>query len=171
MTRALFSFWGVVAMLGLLSGCGHYQLGSKSARDFHSIHVTVATTALPLPQSRALVTTELRNALSRDGRLTLADAPADADVVLKINLQNYRRNAVVGLATDTGLARRFDVVLTATATLTDQRSGKTIFADRQFTATRGVFTDSGQNQAEYETLPLLAADLAEKARQAILDTW
>jgi len=36
---------------------------------------------------------------------------------------------------------------------------------------RDVYTDSGQQQAEYQILPLLAEDLAAKASHAVLDTW
>jgi hypothetical protein len=72
---------------------------------------------------------------------------------------------------DTGLPRKLDVTLTAELTLRDNRSGTDRFTRRPVTVKRQLFTDSGQVQAEYQLLPLLAADLAEKARHAVLDVW
>jgi hypothetical protein len=72
---------------------------------------------------------------------------------------------------DTGLARRFDLALQAKATLTDKRTNQTWFAQRPLVAKRGVFTDSGLVPAEYQTLPLLAEQLAREAVHAVLDTW
>ena len=86
-------------------------------------------------------------------------------------LDEVEAGCVPSLADDTGLARRFDVSLRARATLSDRRSGKDIFTDRVLNAKRGVFTDSGQLQSEYQNLPLLSAELAKQAVQAALDTW
>jgi hypothetical protein len=69
------------------------------------------------------------------------------------------------------LARRFDVSLRAKITLTDLRTNQALFENRILTARRGVFTDSGQQQSEYETLPLLAEVLAQDAVHSALDVW
>ena len=117
------------------------------------------------------MTTQLREAFVRDGRVALVDSPDAADAVLTITLIGYDRTVAVSKANDTGLARRFEVALQAHATLTDNLHKKTYFADRPLTATRDVFTDSGLVPAEYELLPLLAEQLAETARHAVLDVW
>jgi hypothetical protein len=72
---------------------------------------------------------------------------------------------------DTGLARKFNLTLTAEATLRDQRAGTVLFENRALTSKKQAFTDSGQLQAEDQTLPLLAASLAESVRNAVLDVW
>ena len=61
--------------------------------------------------------------------------------------------------------------MTAEATLTDNRNGKDLFTARKLTVKRDAYTDSGQQQAEYQILPLLAEDLAAKVSHAVLDTW
>ena len=101
---------------------------------------------------------------------TLA-AAGDEPAVLQVTLIGYDRTVAVTRADDTGLARRFDVTLRAHATLTGQPGKEVYFAKRPLTATRGVFTDSGLVPAEYETLPLLAEDLANETVHAALDTW
>ncbi len=46
-----------------------------------------------------------------------------------------------------------------------------IFERRPLQVRRQIFTDSGQLQAEYQTLPLLADALAERTLRAVVDVW
>ena len=117
------------------------------------------------------MTTRLREAFLRDGRVTVVSSPAQADAVLQLTLTGYGRSVAVSRQDDTGLARRFDVTLRAQATLTDQRSKQAFFTQRPVTAKRGIFTDSGLVPAEYQGLPLLAEQLAVEATHAVLDSW
>ena len=91
--------------------------------------------------------------------------------MLEISLASYDRSVAVSRTEDTGLARRFDVTLRATATLTDNRAKQPDFSRRLLDAKRGVFTDSGLVPSEYQALPLLAELLAAEAVHATLDTW
>lgn len=158
--------------LGLiLAGCSHYRLGTGTEPKFSTLFIAPVSSEALVPQARVLITTQLREAFIRDGRITLVNSAAAADAVLQISLTRYDRVATVVRPDDTGLARRFDVSLAATATLTDNRTLKVQFADRPLTAKRGVFADDGLVPAEYQALPLLAEDLAEAALHAVLDTW
>lgn len=161
---------GAIAVIGLAS-CSHYRLGTEAALSFTTLHVAVVKADTLLPQATALVTTELREAFIKDGRVRLVDSADDADATLTVTLDDYARGVAVTRADDTGLARRFDLALHARATLTDQRARKDLFAGRAFVVKRGAFTDSGQLQSEYQTLPLLAAQLAEQVRKATLEVW
>ena len=161
----------LLGLVATLAGCAHYQLGTGSAPKFSSLFVAPVTTEALIPQAQALFTTQLREALLRDGRVMLADSAADADAVLQITLVGYDRTVAVARADDTGLARRFDVTLRAQASLTDNRTKQAYFTKRILTAKRGVFTDSGQVPAEYQALALLAEQLAGNAVHAVLDTW
>ena len=154
-----------------LSGCGSYQLGTGAKLKFSTLFIAPVTCEAMIPQAQALVTTQLREAFIRDGRVTLVDSPETAEVVLQISLTGYDRTVAVSLPTDTGLARRFDVNLRAQATLTDNRTKQDLFAKRPLAAQRGVFTDSGLIPSEYQALPLLAEQLASEAAHAVLDTW
>ncbi len=163
-----------LALGGLLFGlvaCAHYRLGTGTQPRFSRLYIAPVNSDALVPQAQALVSIQLREAFLKDGRVTLADSADSADAVLKVTLTNYRREAVVALTSDTSLARRFDVTLTAKATLTLSAGAAPAFADRPLVATRGVFTDSGQQQAEYQNLPLLAEILAGQAVHATLDTW
>jgi hypothetical protein len=164
----LLPVWGAIA---LLAGCASYQLGTGSRLKFATLFITPVKSEAMIPQAQVLVTTQLREAFIRDGRVALVNSPETADAVLQITLTGYDRAVAVALATDTGLARRFDVNLRASATLTDNRTKEVYFAKRPLTAQRGVFTDSGLVPSEYQALPLLAEQLANETAHAVLDTW
>lgn len=152
-------------------GCSNYQLGTGTTLKFSSLYVAPVTSEALLPQARVLVNTQVREALLRDGRVTLADSPEQADAVLTLVLSSYNRQVVVSQEEDTGRARRFDVTLVAHATLVDNRTKEHYFTQRPLEVKRGIFTDSGLVPAEYEGLPLLAESLAERTVHAVLDTW
>ena len=164
----------LLALLGCLAavaGCGHYRLGTGAEPTFATLHVAVVSSEVLLPQTTALVTAAVRDAFAQDGRVRLVDSSEAADATLRLTLVSYGRAVSVVRPDDTGLARRFDLTLTARATLTDHRRGTARFTDRALVATRGAFTDSGQVPAEHQALPLLAERLAEEARKAALEVW
>lgn len=161
----------VFAIVFFLGGCAGYQLGTGSAPKFSTLFIAPVTTETLIPQAQVLVTTQLREAFSRDGRITLVNSAEAADAVLTVALSGYNRDVAVARQDDTGLARRFDVTLQARATLTDNRTKQALFTQRPLVAKRGVFTDSGLVPSEYQALPLLAEQLAKEATHAVLDTW
>jgi outer membrane lipopolysaccharide assembly protein LptE/RlpB len=154
----------------MLPGCTHYRLGTGGALAFHSLYVAPVTSETLLPQSRALVGTQLREAFLRDGRVALANSAETADATLHVSLKTYNREATVARTDDTGLARKFALTLSAECTLRT-RDGKVLFEKRAVRAQRDAYTDQGQLQAEYQTLPLLADTLAQNVTHAVLDVW
>lgn len=164
---------GVACAVGatLLAGCAHYRLGTGSAPAFRTLFVEPVVNKTLLPQAEAVVSARIRESFLRDPRVTLAPSAAAADAVLVVVINDYHREVAAGRQDDTGLARKFNVTLGAACTLRDNRSGQSIFEGRQIVAVREVFTDSGQLQAEYQTLPVLAEVLAGKIAHAALDTW
>jgi len=168
---ALFSF-------GLFAGCAHYQLGTEGKLSFHTLYLAPVENKAKVPQSVAVVSTQIREAFIHDGRVTVVDSPAEADATLTVSLSQYGRDVTSARTDDTGLARKFSLNLTAICTLSDNRSGKTLFDKRAIAAEQQIFTtatplqtDSNQLQAEYQALPLLAASLAQKVAHAALDVW
>ncbi len=158
----------------LLAGCAHYQLGTGGKLAFTTLYVEPVGTKVLLPQAQALVSSQLRSAFNRDGRVTLVNSPEAADATLKVVLSDFRREVAAqrtGTTGDSGLARKFTITLGATATLTDNRAHRALFTDRPVNAHRDTFTDGGQIQSEYQSLPLLADALADKLTHAVLDVW
>ena len=171
MLRSFLSVAGGCLALLVAGGCANYQLGTGTTPGFSTLHVEAMKNKTLVPQAQAIVSTQLRDNFARDARVQLVNAPAGADAVLAVVLTGYRRDVVTVREGDTGLARKFNETLDATCTLRDQRTGKVVFENRPVTAVREVFTDSGQLQAEYQTLPLLAELLATKVTHAVLGGW
>ncbi len=176
-TSLLLRRWPAAAPLLLacglvaLAGCAHYRLGTSAKPAFTTLYVAPVDSRVPLPQGRAVVATAIREAFLRDGRVTLTASPESAEATLRITLVGYDRTVLAANSTDTGLAREFALNLRASCSLTDNRSGKPLFAKREITATRSAYVDSGQLQVEYQALPLLAEKLADQVAHAVLDVW
>jgi len=163
----------LLCIVGLfaLSGCSSYHLGSGGKLAFTTLYVAPVVNESNLPQAVAVVSTELREAFLKDGRVTLVNNADDADAILTVKLTKYGRSVAASQANDTGLARKFDVTLDAEATLRDNHQNKFLFEKRKVGATREVFTDSGQLQSEYNNVPVLAETLSKNILSATLDVW
>ncbi len=168
---ATFGLAGLICSLGLLAACANYQLGTGDKVKFSTLFIEPVKSTAAIPQAQVLITTQVREAFIRDGRVALVDSPDAAEAVLQITLTGYDRTVAVSQPTDTGLARRFDLALQAHAKLTDNRTKQVYFDQRPLTAKRGVFIDSGLVPSEYQTLPLLAEQLANETVHAVLDVW
>lgn len=166
-----------IAATALTAGCSHYQLGTDAKLPFRTLYVAPVTNQTLLPQAREIVTAHLRETLARDGRITLVNSPEAADATLTVVLTDYHREIATVREGDTGLARKFNLNLGATCTLSDRRSGsaaggaRNFFEHRAVSAQRESFTDGGQLQSEYQALPLLADSLANKVTHLLLDVW
>ncbi len=163
-----------------LTSCGHYQLGTQAKLSFSTLYVAPVENTSGLPQTTALVATQLREKLLRDPRIQLVADPAAAQAILEVKLVRHSREitAFRPEPDDTGLARKSDLTLHAELTLRDTRGNQTLIASRPISATRQVFSTAGtagapsdQSAAAYQTLPLLADSLATRIASAVLDTW
>jgi hypothetical protein len=179
MTRA----WGLLLVAALMTqGCGHYRMGAGPAPTFATLYIEPAKNKTTLAQSRELVSTMVREAFIRDGRIEVVDSRADADATLEVTLVKYKRDNAANREDDNGLARKFTLRLTASCSLRDNRTGRMLFDGREIEVQREAFTDNGlglvpfgtsndQLQSEYNTLPLLAELLSDKVTHAVLDVW
>ncbi len=179
MTRA----WGLILLAALLGpGCAHYKMGAGPAPSFSTLYIEPAKNKTTVPQSRELVSTLVREAFIRDGRLELVDGRGDADATLTVTLVKYHRDNAANREDDNGLARKFTLRLTASCSLRDNRTGRMIFDGRTIEVQREAFLDNGlglvpfgtsndQLQSEYNTLPLLAELLSDRVTHAVLDVW
>lgn len=155
----------------LLSGCANYRLGTGGQVSFRTLYVAPVVNESNAPQTVAIVSTQLREAFLHDSRVILVNTAEEADATLTVHLLKYSREGQTRQTVDTGLIRKFDVTLDAEATLRDNRNNKLLFDKRKVQATRQVFVDSGQLQAEYQNIPLLAETLAKNVLGAALDVW
>lgn len=163
-------FLGFIGLL-FFTGCANYQLGTGGKVSFRTLYVAPVVNESNLPQAVAIISTQLRESFLQDSRIILVNTPEEAEATLTVRLLKYGRMSKTSRNDDTGLARNFDVTIEAEASLRDNRDNHFIFENRKASASREVFGDSGQLQAEYNNVPLLAKILAKNIRSATLDTW
>lgn len=182
MTRRVL---GVLAALVLFAGCSHYRLGTQSKVDFTTVYIAPIENRAGIPQAIPVISTQLREAFLRDGRVRVVNSPEAADATVHVTLVRLHRTVATVLPDDTGRARKFDLTLDATCSLRDRRKGTAYFEDRPLSAYRQAFAGdappppsdprtpyvSNQLQAEYNVLPLLATTLADRVTHAVLDVW
>lgn len=171
MVRPLFFFFCAAVCFLSTTGCANYRLGTGAALSFRTLYIEPVGNQTQLPQSQSLLSTRLRETFARDGRVSLTNSGSNADATLTVVINLYQREVAVVREGDTGLARKFNVTLGAVCTLRENRTGRLIFENRPVTAIREVFTDSGQLQSEYQTLPLLAEALSAKIAHTSLNVW
>jgi hypothetical protein len=176
--RPLFAAITCLVFALTFTGCAHYQLGTQGRLTFSRLYVAPVQNDAALPQAVALVSSQLRDALLRDNRLTLVNTPEEAEATLTVNLQRLDRRVATVRPDDTGLARKFELTLTALCTLRDTRDGSVLFENRPVETMRQVFTTptpdiraSDQLQAEFNSLPHLAKTLADRIAHTVLDVW
>jgi hypothetical protein len=175
--------WSLLLVSAFLAqGCEHYRLGAGPGPSFATLYVEPAKNKTRLAQTQATVSTMVREAFVRDGRVAVVPSSSDADATLEVTLVNYRRDNAANREDDTGLARKFTLRLTASCSLRDNRTGRMLFDGRIVEVQREAFTDNGlgsvpfgtsndQLQSEYNTLPLLASLLSDRVTHAVLDVW
>ncbi len=173
--------WTLLLLSAFLAqGCANYRLGTGADPSFATLFIEPAKNKTKLAQSQALVSTMVREAFIRDGRVTVVDNPDEADATLEVTLVNYHRDNAANREDDVGLARKFTLYLRASCRLRDNRTGRMLFDGRIVEVQRESFTDNGlgsvpfgtsndQLQSEYNTLPLLASSLSEKLAHTVLD--
>ena len=164
----------------LVAGCAHYQMGAEGHLAFRSVYIAPVATRILLPQAQALLSTQLRTNFEHDPRVVLVGSPEAADATLEVTIIAYKREIAAVREQDTGLASKFSITLTALCTLRDTHSSRVFFRDREVKVARAVYTDNGQpsyslvgvqQQAEYNTLPVMANALADKVAHTVLDVW
>ena len=159
----------LLALSLLFVGCTGYQLGSNLPESIQAVHITVENkTEEPSIEVEAMKS--LRAEVQMDGRLVLRSED-EADAVLKVSLTRYNINALSYDEDHGTLAREYRVTLTATAVLSDAKTGEVL---------REIPSVVGDTEFQYESdltsgkraaLSAAADDLARKVVSMTIAAW
>ena len=175
-TRHLCLFLAAATVVLAVTGCANYRMGKPSDTPFRTVYIEPVANRSFAPQAQALVSTQVREHLMRDGRVRVV-GPDEADAILSITLTDYSRDASALRADDTALASKFTMAMTARCTLMDARNGRIYFRDRETnTETDGIFDIDEELtlqglQSEFQTMPILTEKLARNISNLVLHTW
>ena len=152
------------------AGCARYQLGNHSETPFKTIYIQPVENKSFAPQSQAPISRLIAREFERDGRLLIVSKDA-ADVILTTNLLKIDRTFDASTEDDTRFARKIVISFIADCTLTDTRTGKSYFSNREVSVRTDTYTDSGHIKAEYQAIPVLSQRLASDISHIVLDVW
>lgn len=168
-------------VLAFLSGCANYQWGDSAPLPFHTLYIKPATNNSFAPQVVAIVSSEIREAFIRDGRVKILASEEHADAVLSVQLTDYLRSAISRDSEDTMRARDFRISLQSKLSLYDQTTGNYFFRDRTVSANTSAYVGNPYDsesilsedyrQAENLANPRLARDIGRQAANTVLGYW
>ena len=174
MLRSIATLCVLIAFVSLWTGCRHYQLGSSAQLPFKSIYIEPVHNESYAPQAQSLVTTNLINAFLRHGQVRVTE-PAQADATLVVTLKNYEKKLAATQSSDSGRARTVSLRLVASVDLINNQNGSFFFQGRSLNAEELIFSSSNNNaslpQAEYQSMPELARELANNIHNSVVDVW
>lgn len=166
--------WTHVALLvclsALLTGCATYEMGRPAGLAARSIFIAPVVNETDLPQVAALLNAALRESFLEHGGYTLASSRARADAVVEITLRDLARAPRARLPTDTVRAASYDLSVAAdVAVLTG--TGRTQAQRFRIGADTVAYLNPSLPDAEYQGLPRLAQDLAQRIRDNAIYRW
>lgn len=176
--RSLSTF-SLIVVLGMLSACKSYQLGSPAEISFDSIYVAPVANHSYAPQAQAIISAMLRENFARDGRVKVVAKKEKADVVLLVDLIDYERSGTARSQQDTAIADSFDLRLEAGTSLLDQKTGTYLFEDRSVQIVTNAYTSNPYEDdpviayqlSERQAMEQLARELAQKVTEMVLNPW
>jgi hypothetical protein len=167
-------------VLAAVAGCRSYQLGHPSELPFESIYIRPALNNSFAPQAQTLISSDMREAFIRDGRVKLVTNEVDADVVLLINMTDYERTPGARANDSTRKGFSFDITLNAMVSLYDQNKGRYLFQNELVDASATAYTENPYlpapniqtyHIAERQAMPNVSRLMAQKIADRILGVW
>ena len=167
--RPLISF--AICLAAILSaGCAGYRLGPVNPNvvaGAKSIEIAPFNNQTLQPRLGDAVTQALRERMQTDGTYRLATR-GPGDVVVTGVITAYTREGVGFLRSDVATAVNYRVDLTAHVKAVDRASGK-VLLDKNVNGYTLVQVGTDLTDAERQSLPLLAEDLARNIAELLTE--
>jgi hypothetical protein len=114
----------------------------------------------------------LRQSLMQEGNLVLKNQ-AEADATLEVTLTDYHRTISATSSNNTLNAQAYTLTLSSNCTLVDNRSGAVYFKNLPVNASIETYINGSNDlgEPEYQAMPLLARELGQKIKDAVVSTW
>lgn len=169
--RALLSL-SVALLVALVTGCAGYQMGPSNGipAGARSIQINPFPNKTQDPRLTEPVMTALRKELQRDGTYHL-DTKDEGDILVTGTITELTREALSFQPNDILTARDLNLTLTVHVVARDRTNGK-ILVDRPITGRTHLRIISDQTSTEFQSIPMLAEDLARNITSALVDgSW
>ncbi len=159
--------------LSIFAGaCSNYRLaGTPTDLPFKSVYVKPVRNDSYAPQSSALLTNEISNAINRTPNLKTA-LESNAQATLSVSIVSYERKPIATRADDTALAASYAMEAVAECTLV-RSNGDVVFKNRKVRARAMLYPGAANDVIgnEYQNMPVLMRELGEKIKDAVIGIW
>jgi hypothetical protein len=165
----LLSSFAICVTVILSAGCAGYHLGpvNGAVAGEKSIEIVPFNNQTLQPRLGDAVTQALRERLQTDGTYRLATRNP-GDVVVTGVIMAYSRRGVSFLRTDVTTAENYRVGLIAHVTARERGTGK-VLLDKDVNGYTLIQVGTDLAEAERQSLPLLAEDLARNITQLLTE--
>ena len=161
---------GLMILLSALVGCSGYRLGLAGDPPVDSIYIEPIQNKTDAAQIIVPLTNALVEGFISDGRVLPTSFENQADATLQVRLIRFERFVGAADPRDTALGESFRAVLHGRASLI-QADGTPLFQDRPFRVESTTLVREDLVQAEYQNMPVISRDLAEKIVRTVVNTW
>lgn len=170
--RQLAPIWAILGLtlLGLLSACSHYYLGRSTPPPFSTLAILAVENDSFAPQIQAALSDQLVRTFVSDGTVKIVPA-GEAEATLSVIVTNFDQSLSATRESDTALARSYDLTLGAVCTLTNNQTRTTLLDQALVSTTLNLQVESNFIDVQYQAMPALARNLAQKIRDRILNAW
>jgi hypothetical protein len=166
------NFFLMCATGALLVGCAGYRLGSvnpdAAVGGGKSVEVLPFNNQTRQPRLGDAVTQALREQLQADGTYHLATR-GSGDVVITGVITSYQREGLSYLNTDVVTVENYRVGIVAHIMARDRATGRLLFDKRDVKGYTLVHVGTDLADAERQSLPLLAEDLARNTVELLTE--
>jgi hypothetical protein len=165
----LLNFFVIWATSALLAGCAGYHLGpvNGAVAGEKSIEILPFNNQTLEPRLGDAVTQALRERLQTDGTYHLATG-APGDVVVTGVITRYTREGLSYLDTDVATTENYRIGIVVRVTARERASGK-VLLEKNVSGYTLVHVGTDLADAERQSLPLLAEDLARNVDELITE--
>ena len=172
----IFTFLLTLVLTLVFSSCSHYSVVPINETPFESVYVHTISNQDFAPNVHTLFQNQIRQTILKDGRLTLAKNPQEANTQLYITIEDYRRNVNTRSSVDAGRYNSLNLGLAIFVSLYDNKTNTFFLNNVSLDSHEFMFFDPLETsvthrEMEYQILPKITRDLSENILELILSNW
>ena len=149
-----------------------YHVGSISKADYHSVAVLTFQNRTPHPEPglESQITGAIIKRLQADGTLRV-ESQDNADIVLTGKITQYHRAPLRFMRDITSVPREYRITIAAKIEAHNGRTGAVVLKPTVVTGSADTFIGVDLQSADFQTIPLVADNLARRIVSLLAESW
>jgi hypothetical protein len=162
----------ILSTVMLFASCAYHvgNIPGEEMKNVKIVHVPVVKNNSYIPQIQVMVTNAIIREIDNDGTFHTGHESM-ADAILNVEIVEVKRQPVRSARQNTAITEEYELQIVAKATLTNLRSAKKVFVNREVSGKTSYFVQSDLQESERQALPLAAEDMAKNLSQMFVEGW